>query len=56
MAGKEAVLQRANYIKAIKTKADRDIRGVLVAPHIGKGVQKLLESLKLEYISLDPKE
>jgi RecB family endonuclease NucS len=56
VAGKEAVLQLANYVNAIKNKADRDIRGVLVAPNIGKGVQKLLFSLKLEFIALDPKK
>jgi RecB family endonuclease NucS len=55
-AGKEAVLQLANYVKAIKSKADRDIRGVLAAPKLGKGVQKLLATLDLEFIELDPKK
>lgn len=41
-ANKEAVLQLAKYIEAIKLKADRQIRGVLVAPNLGKDVQKLL--------------
>jgi RecB family endonuclease NucS len=56
IAGKEAVLQLANYVKAIETKASRDIRGVLVAPNISKGVQKLLATLNLEFISLDPRK
>ena len=56
IAGKEAVLQLANYVKAIETKADRDIRGVLVAPNISKGVQKLLATLDLEFIALDPRK
>jgi RecB family endonuclease NucS len=56
IAGKEAVLQLANYVNAIRNKADREIRGVLVAPNIGKGVQRLLFSLKLEFIALDPKK
>lgn len=55
IAGKEAVLQLANYIKAIETKAAREIRGIIVAPNISKGVQRLLESLNLEFIPLDPK-
>lgn len=54
-AGKEAVLQLANYIKAIETKANRDIRGIIVAPNISKGVQRLLMSLNLEFIALDPR-
>jgi RecB family endonuclease NucS len=34
---------------------NREVRGVLVAPHLGKGVQRLLETLKLEYKALSPK-
>ena len=55
-AGKEAVIQLANYVKAIKNKADRNIRGILVAPNISKGVQKLLFTLDLEFIALDPRK
>ncbi|MEM2969245.1 MAG: endonuclease NucS, partial [Candidatus Bathyarchaeia archaeon] len=40
-AGKEAVLQLAKYIDAIKGKADRELRGVLVAPAIGRDVQRM---------------
>ena len=56
IAGKKAVLQLSNYIKAIESKASRDIRGILVAPNIGKGVQKILATLNLEFIALDPKK
>ena len=55
-AGKEAVLQLSKYIEAIKGKADREIRGVLVAPSLGKDVQTLLETLGLEFKALDPKK
>ena len=55
-AGKEAALQLARYIEAIKDKADREIRGVLVAPSLGKDVQRLLVTLGLEFKSLDPKK
>jgi endonuclease len=55
-AGKEAVLQLAKYIDAIKVKADRELRGVLVAPSLGKDVQRLLVTLKLEFKELDPKK
>lgn len=56
IAGKEAVLQLDKYVTAIKNKSDRNIRGVLVAPNISKGVQNLLSSLELEFIALDPKK
>ena len=55
-AGKEAVLQLARYIDAIKGKADRELRGVLVAPGLGKDVQRLLVTLGLEFKALDPKK
>jgi RecB family endonuclease NucS len=55
-AGKEAVLQLAKYIEAIKAKADRELRGVLVAPSLGKDVQRLLATLGLEFKALDPKK
>jgi RecB family endonuclease NucS len=55
-AGKEAVLQLAKYIDAIKGKADRELRGVLAAPSLGKDVQRLLVTLGLEFKALDPKK
>jgi RecB family endonuclease NucS len=55
-AGKDAVLQLSRYIEAIKGKADRELRGVLVAPSLGKGVQRLLVTLGLEFKALDPKK
>jgi RecB family endonuclease NucS len=55
-AGKEAAYQLAKYIHAIKTKADREVRGILVAPQIGKDVHRLLVTLDLEYKSLDPRK
>ena len=56
VAGKEAVLQLAKYIEAIKGKADREVRGILVAPSLGKNVQRLLATLGLEFKQLDPKK
>jgi RecB family endonuclease NucS len=55
-AGKDAVLQLAKYMDAIKGKADRELRGVLVAPSLGKDVQRLLVTLGLEFKALDPKK
>ena len=55
-AGKEAALQLAKYIGSIKSKADRQIRGILAAPEIAKDVQRLLVTLGLEFKALDPKK
>lgn len=55
-AGKEAVLQLAKYIEAIKNKANREIRGILVAPAIAKDAQRILETLKIEFKAIDPKK
>ena len=55
-AGKEAAIQLAKYIDAVKSRADREVRGILAAPSIAKEVQRTLETLGLEFISLDPKK
>jgi len=55
-AGKEAALQLSRYMDAIKTKANRELRGVLAAPSLGKDVQRLLATLGLEFKALDPKK
>jgi RecB family endonuclease NucS len=55
-ATKEAALQLAKYIEPIKAKVNRELRGVLVAPSLGKDVQRLLATLGLEFKSLDPKK
>jgi RecB family endonuclease NucS len=55
-AGKEAALQLAKYVDSIKTKANRELRGILAAPSLGKDVQRLLATLGLEFKALDPKK
>jgi len=55
-AGKEATLQLAKYIDAVKGKVNREVRGILVAPNIAKDVQRLLATLGLEFKSLDPRK
>lgn len=55
-ASKQAVLQLAKYIDAIKSRADRRVRGILAAPSIAKDVQRLLETLGLEHKQIDPKK
>ncbi len=55
-AGKEAVLQLARYIEAVKNRTNREVRGILVAPNIARNVQRLLETLGLEFKALNPKK
>jgi endonuclease len=55
-ATKENAHQLAKYIQPIKAKTNRDIRAVLVAPSLGKDVQRVMETMGLEFKALDPKE
>lgn len=55
-AGNEAALQLARYVEAMKSKVNRKVRGILVAPNIAKGVQKLLAMLNLDFKVLNPKK
>lgn len=56
IAGRNAVLQLAKYVESLGTPLNREVRGILVAPCIAKGVQRLLVTLKLDFKSLDPKK
>jgi len=55
-AGKEAALQLAKYVDSVRSMVNREVRGVLVAPQLAKGVQKLLVTLGLDYRQLDPRK
>ncbi len=55
-AGKDAAFQLAKYIEAIKGRTNREVRGILAAPNIAKDVQRLLETLNLEFKPLNPKK
>lgn len=55
IASKEAALQLSKYVEPIKAKVNRDVRAILVAPNLGKDVQRILATLGLEYRALDPK-
>jgi RecB family endonuclease NucS len=55
-AGKSAVIQLAKYVDSIKMTADRPVRGILAAPQIMKGVQKMLATLHLDYRKIDLKK
>jgi len=55
-ASKEAALQLARYVDAVRGVVNREVRGILAAPSLGKGVQRLLVSLGLDFKALDPKK
>ncbi len=55
-ASRDAALQLARYVDAIRTMTNREVRGVLAAPNLGKGVQRLLATLGLDFKALDPKK
>jgi RecB family endonuclease NucS len=50
-----AALQLAKYLEVVRGDRDEGVRGVLAAPSLGRGVQKLLSTLNLEFKSLDPR-
>jgi len=55
-ASREAALQLAKYVEAIRGMVNRQVRGILAAPHMGKGVQKMLATLGLDFKPLDPRK
>ena len=55
-AGKEAALQLSKYVDSVRGIVNREVRGILAAPSMAKGVQKLLVTLGLDYKQLDPKK
>ncbi|MCP8309889.1 MAG: endonuclease NucS [Candidatus Methylarchaceae archaeon HK01M] len=55
-AGKDAVIQLAKYVEFVKSNTDREVRGILAAPQITKGMQKMIVSLSLEYKRIDLKK
>jgi RecB family endonuclease NucS len=52
-AGKAAVLQLARYVEYVKKTTPLEVRGVLAAPKIAKGIQRVLATLDLEFVSID---
>ncbi len=55
-AGKQATLQLAKYVEAVKGIVNKEVRGILAAPALGKDVQRLLVTLGLEFKALDPRK
>lgn len=55
-ANREAALQLAKYVEAVRSIVNKEVRGILAAPGLSQGVQRLLASLDLEFKVLDPKK
>lgn len=55
-ASKEAALQLSKYVDAIRGLVNREVRGVLAAPNLARGVQRLLETLGLDFKAVDPRK
>jgi len=55
-ASKDAVMQLQRYLDTLRTRINRPIRGMVVAPELRRNAQPLLESLKLEFIKLAPEK
>jgi hypothetical protein len=54
-AGREAVLQLERYVRTLKEKTGKPVRGIIAAPEIRREVQPLLAALKLEFKPVSPK-
>jgi RecB family endonuclease NucS len=55
-ATKDAVTQLQRYLDTLRKRITRPIRGLVVAPALKRNAQPLLESLKLEFVSLEPEK
>jgi RecB family endonuclease NucS len=54
-ADRSAVMQLQKYLNVIRGERNNNVRGIVAAPRLSKGVQKLLATLNIEFKMLDPK-
>jgi RecB family endonuclease NucS len=52
-AGRAAALQLAKYVEHVRRTTPLNVRGVLAAPKIAKGTQRILATLGLEFVPVD---
>jgi len=52
-AGRAAALQLAKYVEHVRRTTPLNVRGVLAAPKIAKGTQRILATLGLEFVPID---
>ncbi len=53
-ATKESVTQLKKYVDVFTLDSERPVRGILVAPELARGAQRLLASVGLEFKALSP--
>jgi len=53
-ASSDAVLQLKKYLDVFRVDPSRAVRGILVAPELARGAQKMLAALGLEFKALSP--
>jgi len=46
----------AKYVESVRSSVNRSVRGILAAPHMGEGVQRMLATLGLDFKPLDPRK
>jgi RecB family endonuclease NucS len=54
-ANRSAVMQLQKYLDVIRGERSDQVRGIIAAPRISKGVQQLLVTLNIEFKLVDPK-
>lgn len=54
-AGREAVTQLMKYVNSLKKLSSRNLRAIIAAPKLAKGVRALMEAFNVEFKRLDPK-
>jgi len=55
-ANRDAVLQLKKYVNEFRLDSGRKVRGILVAPELARGAQKMLATLGLEFKALSPQK
>ena len=55
-ANRDAIMQLQGYLDKIRKRADRPLRGIVVAPDLRKSALPLLESLKIEFVKVAPEQ
>lgn len=53
-AGKEAVLQLKRYVDSLRMETGKEIRGIIAAPGLARGAQRMLAALGLEFKFISP--
>ena len=56
IASKDALLQLHGYLNKIRSRVNRPLRGIIVAPDLRRNVQPMLENLKIEFVKLAPEK